>query len=77
MIRAWGVAGLGPRWGLFRGHSIDRETGTGAKFDKTHTKFRILKLFPDEKRKSPCLKIFPPQNRPRGHSWGDMAVASS
>jgi len=26
------------------------------KLDKTHTKFRILKFSPDERRKSPCLK---------------------
>ena len=33
----------------------------GAKLDKTRTKFRILKFFLDERRKSPCLKIAAPK----------------
>ena len=56
----------------------------GAELDKTRTKFRILKFFPDEirlrlyyagqGRKSPCLKIYPLQNQWR---QGDMAEALS
>jgi len=33
----------------------------GAKLDKTHPKFCILKLFSDERCKSPCSKIYPPK----------------
>ncbi len=39
-------ATLGPIWG----HSIDRETGTGAKLDKTPPKFPILEFSTDGRR---------------------------
>jgi hypothetical protein len=41
----------------------------GAKLDKIHTKFRILKFFPDERRKSPCSKIIHPKTS-AGSAYG-------
>ena len=43
---------------------------TGAKLDKTHTEFVFFKASPDESRKSPCSKIYPPQKLAVGAETG-------
>ncbi len=42
----------------------------GAKLDKTQPKFPILEFSPDKSRKSPCLKIYPPQKLAVGAETG-------
>ncbi len=49
------------RPGMGNGAECPGGTPCGAKLDKIHTKFAILKFLPDERLKSPCLIIAAPK----------------
>ncbi len=54
----------------------DRDAEPGAELDKIYTKFRFLRVPPDESRKSPCSKIAA-QNQWRELQRGDsLGVAA-